>query len=53
MSSDSEKELEDAKRDIDFENRKSRGLTPWPNSREQNLINQFGIFAAEEEIEEW
>lgn len=40
-------------RDQDHERRKSLGLTPWPNSTEQNLIDQFNIFQPERENEQW
>ena len=45
--------LDNAARDKDHATRIARGVTPWPNTREQILIDFFDIFQTEREAEQW
>ena len=40
-------------RDRDHLSRVERGLTPWPTSHEQQLIDAFNIYQPEQETEQW
>lgn len=45
--------IENIKRDLHHADRKATGKTPWPTSKEQQLIDTFGMFATEEELDTW
>lgn len=50
---DLDQAIENYLRDKDHDSRIRCGLTPWPTSHEQQLIDAFNIYQAEQENEQW